>query len=89
MEICKLGLHNWSYAYEGSIRFCKKCKKKQELTGDKKWVNTDLVRRPANNIKFCECPRDYTVSIRLTTCPHCGLPRQPRIIRDRSASQSS
>jgi hypothetical protein len=80
MNSCKFGLHKWMYAYEGTVRFCKKCKKKQEMNSARKWVESSQVKRPTDNTKYCECPRDYTVSIRLQMCPRCGLPRRTRVV---------
>jgi hypothetical protein len=77
MISCKLGLHEWMYAYEGTLRWCKKCKKKQEMADSQKWVDTDLIKPKEDNTKYCECPRDYTVTLKLQLCPHCGLPRRP------------
>ncbi len=78
MDSCKLGFHKWMYVYEGTFRYCEKCKKKQEMNAAQKWVDCSQIKRPADDTKYCECPRDYTVSIRLKLCPRCGLPRRPR-----------
>lgn len=80
MNWCKFGFHKWTYTHENKNRWCKKCQKKQERDAADKWVES----RPAQPIKeegqFCECPRDYTISIKTMLCPRCGLPKRPRII---------
>ena len=79
MKSCTLGFHDWAYVYEGTVRYCKKCKKKQEKDGAGKWAEASAVKSaPADKTKYCGCPRDYTVSIKIQLCPHCGLPRRPR-----------
>ena len=88
MNSCKLGFHNWAYAYEGKLRYCKKCKKKQEMNAAGKWVESRLIKPPVDNTKYCDCPRDYTVSIRLQLCPRCGLPRRTRVLPSGSGGAS-
>jgi len=79
MISCKLGLHQWVYAYESTVRYCKKCKKRQEKDSAGKWaVSSGAKPRKVDTTQYCSCPRDYTVSISIRVCPHCGLPRRPR-----------
>lgn len=78
MDSCKLGLHKWTYTNEGKSRWCGKCQKKEEKNAAGKWIESRPSKPKVDETKFCECPRDYTVSIRIQTCPHCGLPRRPR-----------
>jgi hypothetical protein len=88
MNSCKLGLHKWAYTHEGKVRWCKKCQKKQDRGAAGKWVESRPLARPKDNTKYCECPRDYTVSIRLQLCPRCGLPRRTRVIPSGSGDTS-
>jgi hypothetical protein len=79
MNSCKIGIHQWVYAYEKKVRYCKNCKKRQEKNDAGKWIMSSDVRpQREDTTKYCTCPRDYTVSIRIQVCPHCGLPRRPR-----------
>jgi hypothetical protein len=78
MNSCKFGLHKWTYTNEGKVRWCQKCHKKEEKDARGKWVGSRSNPLPKDETKFCECPRDYTISIRIKDCPHCGLPRRPR-----------
>ncbi len=80
MKSCKLGLHKWIYTTDGKGRTCGKCLKKQEKNVEGKWADSVLIKRPVDETKYCECPRDYTVSIKSMICPRCGLPRRPRIV---------
>jgi hypothetical protein len=81
MNSCKLGLHKWAYSNEGESRWCENCRKKQEKDDSGKWVDyhpqKQLVEEDAN---FCQCPRDYTISLKLRACPHCGKLRRPHIL---------
>ena len=88
MNSCKLGLHKWTYTHKGKIRSCEKCQKKQEKGVGGKWVESHLLMRPKDETKYCECPRDYTVSIRLQMCPRCGLPRRTRVLPSGSGDAS-
>lgn len=78
MDTCKLGLHTWALTNEGKGRWCKKCQKKQEQDSAGKWIDSVPVKVGVDESKFCNCPRDYTISIKLMDCPRCGLPRRPR-----------
>jgi hypothetical protein len=80
MNSCKLGLHNWAYTNEGKGRWCKKCQKKQELNDSGKWLESGPTTPFVDESKFCQCPRDYTITIKAMACPHCGLPRRPRVL---------
>jgi hypothetical protein len=79
MNSCKLGIHKWALTNEGKGRWCKVCQKKQEKDDAGKWVDSSL-KAVVNEAKFCECPRDYTISIKSMACARCGLPRRPRVI---------
>jgi hypothetical protein len=78
MNGCKFGFHKWVYTDEDKGRWCKKCQKKQvKSTATNRWVES----RPkplVDETKFCQCPRDYTISIKSMLCQRCGLPRRPR-----------
>ena len=82
MKFCKVGLHKWVYTSDECGRWCEMCHKRQELDDTGKWIDHEGKR--VEKKKYCECPRDYTVSIRLMNCPHCGLPRQPRALPNHS-----
>lgn len=77
MNTCTLGFHSWVYIREGKSRWCKKCEKKQEMSAKGKWIESHQSARAVDRTKYCECPRDYTIAVKLKTCPHCGLPRRP------------
>lgn len=77
MNSCTLGFHTWVYIREGKSRWCKKCEKKQEMSVEGKWVESRPATRAVDKTKYCECPSDYTIAIKLKTCPRCGLPRRP------------
>ncbi len=78
MNMCKLGFHKWTYTNEGKVRSCAKCRIMQEKAPKGKWVERVPVKKTEDKSKFCQCPRDYTISIRSNVCPHCGLPRMLR-----------
>lgn len=78
MNSCKFGFHKWAYAIGGNGRWCNKCQKKEEKNAAGKWVESQKIKPAKEKPKFCECPRDYTISIKSMACPHCGLPRRPR-----------
>ena len=79
MKWCKFGFHKWVDTDEGKVRWCKKCQKKQERGVRGKWIESLPKKRTEDETKFCQCPRDYTRSIKLMTCPRCGLPRMQRL----------
>lgn len=78
MNLCKLGLHKWTYANKRKTRSCMKCQIKQEKATKGKWVERLPVKRAEDKSKYCQCPRDYTISIKSKVCQRCGLPRQLR-----------
>ena len=78
MNSCTLGFHTWALTNEGKGRWCKKCQKKQEKDTAGKWIESGPTKLPEDKTKFCECPRDYTISLKTMTCQRCGLPRRPR-----------
>lgn len=78
MKLCKFGFHEWTYANEGKTRSCRKCRKKQERAAKGKWVESLPVKQTEDKTKICQCPRDYTISIRTKVCQRCGLPRPLR-----------
>lgn len=80
MDSCKFGFHSWAFTNEGKSRWCKKCQKKQEQDEAGKWIESHPVKAPAVETKFCDCPRDYTISLKSMSCSRCGLPRRPRVI---------
>ena len=78
MNGCKFGFHKWVDTDEGKGRWCKKCQMKQERDAAGKWVESRPKKRSVDEAKLCQCPRDYTISIRSKTCQRCGLPRPLR-----------
>ncbi len=78
MKLCKFGLHKWTYTHEGKARSCMKCRIKQEKAAKGRWIESIPVKRAEDKSKYCQCPRDYTISIRTNVCQRCGLPRQLR-----------
>ena len=80
MNSCKLGFHKWIDTDEGKARWCKNCQKKQVMNATGKWVESRSAKPSVDESKFCQCPRDYTISIKSMTCPRCGLPRRPRVV---------
>ena len=78
MNLCKMGLHKWTYTNDGKGRYCIKCRKKEEQAAKGKWAASASTKRAEDKSKFCQCPRDYTISIRTNVCQRCGLPRQLR-----------
>ena len=89
MNWCKLGFHKWVDTDEGNVRWCKKCQKKQERGDTGRWVEGRPIKRPIDKTKYCQCPRDYTISIRIKVCPRCGLPRRPRVTASGSGDLQS
>ncbi len=75
MIMCKLGIHKWTYTSEGKVRLCAKCRIRQEKAAKGKWVEIVPVKKTIDMSKFCQCPRDYTISIKSKVCQRCGLPR--------------
>lgn len=88
MKLCKVGFHKWAYTNEGVSRWCEKCQKRQELGASGKWMENRPSKRQENENKFCQCPSDYTISIKSMSCPRCGLPRRPRVLPTKSGSAS-
>ncbi len=88
MNGCKFGFHKWSYTDEGKSRWCRKCQKKQEKGSARLWVESRTTKPVIDETKFCQCPRDYTISIRTMTCQRCGLPRRPRVLPSGSGDSS-
>jgi hypothetical protein len=86
MNLCKLGFHKWVDTDEGKVRWCKKCQKKQERNAVGKWVESRSMKPLVDESKFCQCPRDYTISIKTMVCQRCGLPRRPRVLPSRDNS---
>jgi hypothetical protein len=84
MNGCQFGFHKWVYIREGKSRWCKGCQKKEEIGRAGKWVEGHSTNRPVDKTKYCECPRDYTIAIKLIICPRCGLPRRPVVLPVRS-----
>lgn len=79
MNSCTLGLHAWAYNDEGKKRWCTKCQKKQEKDASGKWIEGRPAKQaPVDNAQYCQCPRDYTISLKTMKCQRCGLPRRPR-----------
>jgi len=79
MNYCKVGLHKWFYVHEGNGRWCRKCQKRQEKNAAGTWIDSQpMPKPPKDEKKFCNCPRDYTISITTMFCQRCGLPRRPR-----------
>ena len=86
MKFCKVGFHKWVYTSDEEGRWCEKCQKKQQLNNEGKWVEVRSVKRAEDEKKFCQCPSDYTISIRSMSCPRCGLPRRPRVLPTKNGS---
>ncbi len=78
MNLCKVGLHKWTYTHEGKVRSCLKCRKKQDKPAKGKWAESVAIKKIEDKSKYCQCPRDYTISIKSMVCQRCGLPRQLR-----------
>jgi len=80
MNSCRLGFHKWAYTNDDKNRWCQKCQKKQEKGASGLWVESRPTTPVIDDSKFCQCPRDYTISIKTMTCQRCGLPRRPRVL---------
>ncbi len=78
MNLCKVGLHKWTYTHEGKVRSCLKCRKYEAKAAKGRWAESVPVVRAVDKTKYCQCPRDYTISIRSKVCQRCGLPRMMR-----------
>jgi len=80
MNSCKLGFHKWAYTNEGNGRWCTQCQKKQEKGATGKWSESRIIKPVVDDTKYCDCPRDYTISIKTMACQRCGKPRRPRVL---------
>jgi hypothetical protein len=78
MKLCKLGFHKWTYTNEGKSRSCAACRRKEERGAKNKWGESIPKKPVEDQGNLCQCPRDYTISIKTKLCQRCGLPRPIR-----------